>query len=87
MPTVRLALTMILCAVGVAAAGAEGPTVAGLPHAEAMRLGERMFREGILPDGEPMKAIAMEDIPVNGRMFTCNHCHRRSGLGDRKSVV
>lgn len=72
-----------LCASPASAGdGAEGFT-----HEETIRLGEKMYRNGILPSGEPMKAIVMGDIPVTGTMFTCDDCHQRSGLGSEEGTI
>jgi hypothetical protein len=60
---------------------------AGLSREEAMRLGEIMYREGMLPSGEPMQAIVEGDIPVEGGMFSCSHCHMRSGLGAVEGTI
>ncbi len=59
----------------------------GYTHDEAMRLGEQMYRNGILPSGNPMQALVMGDIPFDGRMFTCDDCHQRSGLGTEEGSV
>ncbi|MGB3210811.1 MAG: hypothetical protein WBB19_08935 [Desulforhopalus sp.] len=61
--------------------------IEGYTHEEAMRLGEIMYRSGVLPSGEPMKAWVMGDIPFDGRMFTCDDCHQRSGLGSDEGTV
>lgn len=54
---------------------------------EMLILGERMYRQGILPDGKAMQAIISEDIPVDGRMFTCVNCHQRSGQGSIEGSI
>ncbi len=60
---------------------------APLPQAEIMRLGERMYREGILPSGTPMPAFIRGDIEVDSRSFSCSSCHLRAGLGSFEGGV
>jgi hypothetical protein len=44
-------------------------------------IGERMYREGLLPSGELISGIYAGDVPITGEQVICGFCHRRSGLG------
>jgi hypothetical protein len=63
------------------------PALEGLTDAEVMRLGEEMYRNGLLPSGEPMEAFIREDIPVDSTFFSCSSCHLRGGLGSYEGGV
>lgn len=76
-------LLALLC--GTAAGRAAEPPAALSP--DEMRLGERMYREGVLPSGAPMKAFVSGDVPVDGTAFTCVSCHLHSGLGSFEGEV
>lgn len=48
---------------------------------ERLRLGERIYREGVLPSGKPLKTSSKDGLSVPGTSFPCVSCHLRSGLG------
>jgi hypothetical protein len=83
---IGLALAAMLV-VGAATAGDEASPFEGLTRKEALELGERMYREGLLPSGEPMRAFVQQDIEVDGTMFSCQSCHLRSGMGSTEGTV
>ena len=60
---------------------------ADLPFSEIMRLGERMYRDGILPSGKVMDAFIREDVEVDSSAFSCSSCHLRAGLGSFEGGV
>jgi hypothetical protein len=63
------------------------PPLPDLPQAEIIRLGERMYREGILPSGAPMPAFIRGDVEVDSSAFSCSSCHLRAGLGSIEGGV
>jgi hypothetical protein len=44
-------------------------------------IGERLYREGQLAAGEPLRGERAGAPPLLGRDAACQQCHRRSGLG------
>jgi hypothetical protein len=79
---------VFLAHAGTAAAGTSPlAAIGGVSPEEAMKLGEKMYRDGILPSGKPMQAIVKGDVPVEGTQFTCSNCHQRSGFGSSEGTI
>lgn len=79
-----LSLLHMLCAQQCVAADLPA---AELSNAEIMRLGERMYREGILPSGKVMDAFIRGDVAVDSTAFSCSSCHLRAGIGSVEGGV
>ncbi len=59
----------------------------GLDAADIQRLGQRMYREGLLPDGSSLRGTIRGDVPVDSTVFSCSNCHGQSGLGTIEGQV
>jgi hypothetical protein len=53
---------------------------------QMVEIGRRVYQEGVLVNGEPLRATVMGGLEVSGQQFTCIHCHRRSGLGGQEGT-
>jgi hypothetical protein len=49
--------------------------------------GETLYRRGLLPSGEPLRAVREGNATVHGRDAACVSCHRRSGLGSTEGRI
>ncbi len=70
-----------------AAMATADPALEGLADADVRRLGQAMYRDGILPSGEAMTAFIHGDIEVDSTAFSCASCHQRAGLGSFEGGV
>ena len=48
---------------------------------ELIEQGRRIYRDGVLPSGEPLRARVAGGAALMGAQAACQNCHRRSGLG------
>jgi hypothetical protein len=84
---ISLGLVAALAFSLAAVAAEKEPGAPELSKEETIRLGERIYRDGILPSGEPMMATVRGDIVIEGTMFSCSSCHLRGGLGSNEGRV
>jgi hypothetical protein len=55
--------------------------------ASASSAGETLYRTGILPSGQPVRALREANAAMEGANAACVNCHRRSGLGSTEGLI
>jgi hypothetical protein len=73
-PAPLAALVLVSLASAAAAEAPDGT-------AQRMALAQRIYREGVLPSGEPVRAVHPGGGTASGAQAACVMCHRRSGMG------
>ncbi len=57
------------------------------PQADPLAAGRRIYREGILPSGQPLRGAGQAGVTLSGRDAACATCHRRSGYGSSEGSI
>jgi len=86
----RRALTMLLASWAIAAFALPQDSRAqeSVPASPAtLEIGKNIYRSGVLPSGQSVRAKTEGDVPFTGAQLTCVNCHRRSGLGSSEGKV
>ena len=58
-----------------------GPSGEEQEKANPTDVGRSIYRDGLLPNDEPLTALVAGDVPILGTQFSCQSCHGRSGMG------
>ncbi|GAM10066.1 hypothetical protein OR1_02353 [Geobacter sp. OR-1] len=77
----------ILAPVKGFALGAGDNGISSPSPAEVKRLGENIYRDGLLPDGSPLQGYVRGDVRIDSTVFSCSNCHTRSGLGSVEGQI
>ncbi len=80
-------LLMLLAAGHVGGHAAESSGAADPADADPVTLGRRIYREGILPSGQPLQGISQANVTLVGADAACATCHRRSGYGSSEGPI
>lgn len=75
------ALFVALVSVSIGAHGANGS------DQDMVSVGRRIYREGILPSGQPVQGLAAANVRLAGAQAACAACHRRSGYGSSEGPI
>ena len=56
-------------------------------NTDLLALGRRIYREGVLPSGQPLHGIGAANVTLVGEQAACATCHRRSGYGSSEGPI
>ncbi len=60
---------------------------AGTTDGDPLAIGQRIYREGILPTGEALRGVGQAGVTLTGKDAACATCHRRSGYGSSEGPI
>jgi hypothetical protein len=69
--------------VGAAGAANEQPSA----QRALIEIGRRIYEDGILPDGKPLRGVHPDGFVLQGAQAACATCHRHSGYGSFEGSV
>jgi hypothetical protein len=61
--------------------------VSGATNADLLAIGRRIYREGVLPSGQPLQGVGAANVTLVGEQAACATCHRRSGYGSSEGPI
>lgn len=68
------------CSAGPAAVACKADT-------ELLAIGRRIYREGLLPSGQPIQGVGPANVVLSAAQAACATCHRRSGYGSSEGPI
>lgn len=78
-PRARACLALFV--LGLLAAGAS------VADDTLIETGRRIYEDGVLSDGKPLRALRPEGFVLEGEHAACVTCHRRSGMGSVEGSI
>ncbi len=75
---------LVLGLLAATAPAASGPSVKDDALADR---GRRIYEQGLLPDGSPLRAMRPEGFTLEGEQAACVTCHRESGMGSVEGSI
>lgn len=76
--------SLLLGLLTATAQAGSGPSVSADPLVES---GRRIYQQGRLPDGSPLRAMRPEGFTLEGEQAACVSCHRESGMGSIEGSI
>jgi hypothetical protein len=77
-------LTAFVCLASSSITGAADKPKVKPAEDPQVKVGEAIYRNGLLPAGDALKSVREGGIVTEGAAAACINCHRRSGLGARE---
>ena len=82
----RLLTALLLAALAALSDFALAQASGGTDSADTLAIGRRIYREGILPTGQPLQGLSQAGVTLSGGAAACATCHRRSGYGSSEHI-